>query len=104
MDQSSLGILCDDISPVFRTPAERPVLLDKLAGDFGAYIAVPFEHYVVLARSNLDKVDFSDPTDLRHVASSDVTGNPAWAGDVNGPYTQAQDNYILTKRHKIEIK
>ena len=105
-DESSLGILCYDISPVFRTPAARPILLDKLTGDFGAYIAVPFEHYIVLARSNVDKVeivDFSDPTDLRHVASIDVTGNPAWAGDVNVPYTQAQDNYIFTKRHKINM-
>ncbi len=105
-DESSLGILCYDISPVFKTPAERPVLLDKLTGDFGAYIAVPFEHYIVLARSNVNKVeivDFSDPTDLRHVASIDVTGHPEWAGDVNVPYTQAQDNYIFTKRHKIDM-
>ncbi len=105
-DESSLGILCYDISPVFNVPAEKPVLLDKLTGDFGAYIAVPFEHYIVLARSNVDKVeivDFSDPTDLRHVASIDVKGNPAWAGDVNVPYTQAQDNFIFTKRHKIDM-
>ncbi len=105
-DESALGILCYDISPVFNTPPARPVLLDKLTGDFGAYIAVPFEHYIVLARTNVDKVeivDFSDPTDLRHVASIDVRGNPNWAGDVNVPYTQAQDNYIFTKRHKIDM-
>ncbi|MBC8003780.1 MAG: Ig-like domain-containing protein, partial [Opitutaceae bacterium] len=105
-DESSLGILCYDIAPVFKNPPERPVLLDKLTGDFGAYIAVPFEHYIVLARNAENKVeviDFSDPTDLRHVASIDVTGHPSWAGDVNVPYTQAQDNFIFTRRHKIDM-
>ncbi len=105
-DNSGLGVLCYDISPVFKTPAERPTLLDKLTGNFGAYIAVPFEHYIVLAGQNNNRVeviDFADPTDLKHVASIDVTGTPSWAGDVNVPYTQAQDNFIFTMRHKIDM-
>ena len=105
-DETSSGILCYDIAPTFNTPPGRPVLLDKLTGNFGAYIAVPFEHYIVLARSNEDKVeivDFADPTDLKHVATIDVTGTPGWTGDTSVPYTQSQDNFIFTKRHKIDM-
>ncbi len=105
-DETSSGILCYDIAPTFNTPPGRPVLLDKLTGNFGAYLAVPFEHYIVLARSNEPKVeiiDFTDPTDLKHVATIDVTGTPGWTGDTSVPYTQAQDNFIFTKRHKIDM-
>ena len=105
-DETSSGILCYDIAPAFNTPPGRPVLLDKLTGNFGAYIAVPFEHYIVLARSDESKVeiiDFADPTDLKHVATIDVAGTPGWTGDTSVPYTQAQDNFIFTKRHKIDM-
>lgn len=105
-DETSAGILCYDIAPALNTPPARPVLLDKLNGDFGAYIAVPFEHYIVLARSNepnVEIIDFSDPTDLKHAATIDVTGTPGWTGETSVPYTQAQDNFIFTKRHKIDM-
>ena len=105
-DNSGLGVLCYDISPVFKSPPERPVLLDKLTGNFGAYIAVPFEHYIILAgqtNNKVDVIDFADPTDLKHVASIDVTGNPSWVGETSVPYTQAQDNFIFTMRHKIDM-
>lgn len=105
-DQSKLGVLCYDISPVFRIPAERPVLLDKLTGDFGSYLAVPFQNYIILADNNTNKVeviDYSDPTDLKHVASINVAGTPSKVGDSSVPYTQAQDNYVFTMRHKIDM-
>ena len=105
-DELGMGILCYDISPVFNTPAQRPVLLDKLVGNFGAYIAVPFEHYLVLARQdskNVEVIDFSDPTDLKHVASINTTGTSGWSGSTSVPYVQAQDNFIFTQRHKIDM-
>ncbi len=105
-DELGMGVLCYDISPVFNTPAQRPVLLDKLVGNFGAYIAVPFEHYLVLARQdsrNVEVVDFSDPTDLKHVASIDTTGTSGWSGNTSVPYVQAKDNFIFTQRHKIDM-
>jgi len=105
-DDSNLGILCYDISPVFRTPAERPILLDKLTGGFGAYIAVPFEHYIVLSDSDSQKIeiiDYQDPTDLKHVASIDVRGDSAKRGDESVSYVQAQDNFIFAQRHKINM-
>lgn len=105
-DASNLGVLSYDISPIFKTPAQPPLLLDKLVGEFGAYIATPFENYLILTNSETFKVeviDYSDPTNLRLAASIDVRGDQAKNGPTNVPYTQAQDNFIFTMRHKIDM-
>ena len=105
-DNSNLGILAYDISPVFKVPAERPILLDKLVGNFGAYIAVPFEHYILLSNQDsrrIDVIDYQDPTDLKLVTSIDVAGNRAMEGDISVSYVQAQDNFIFAQRHKVNM-
>ncbi len=105
-DDSKLGILAYDISPVFKTPAERPILLDKLTGTFGAYIAVLFENYIVLSdqgAAKVDIIDISDPTDLKHVRSINTAGTPALRGDQNVSYVQCQDNFIFAQRMKIDM-
>ncbi len=105
-DASNLGVLCYDISPVFKTPAERPILLDKLTGNFGSYISIPFEHYIILADLETRKVeviDFQDPSNLKQVASIDCAGDTLKEGAFNVTYMQAQDNFVFAMRHKINM-
>lgn len=105
-DESNMGILCYDISPVFDTPSQPPVLLDKLSGPVGAYIVSPWQNYLIFSRrdtSTVDVVDYSDPTDLRLVTSIDVVGNPAWDRGNGLGYIQCQDNFIFADRHKIDM-
>jgi YVTN family beta-propeller protein len=107
-DQSNLGLLAYDISPIFDTPAGSPVLLDKLSGDFGAYIPVLWENYIILALrgssgQRFDIVDWSDPTDLRFVTSVDLSGTPELDGNQSVPYVQSQDNFIFVRHHKIDM-
>jgi hypothetical protein len=101
-----MGVLCYDISPVFKSPAERPILLDKLTGNYGAYTAVVWEHYLVLSRgepNRVEVIDFSDPTDLKHVTTIDTKGTPAKFGESSAWYVQAQDNFIFTQHQKIDM-
>jgi len=106
-DQSSTGVAVYDLTPVFQDPPAQPALLDKLSGNFGAYIPVMWENYIVFARNNGTKlveiVDWSDPTDLRFVGSVDLAGTPELDGNENVPYVQAQDNYIFARHHKINM-
>lgn len=106
-DESLLGILAYDLSPTFQDPPQAPILLDKLSGPVGAYIAVPWQNYLVLARRDtdtVDVVDWSDPTDLRFVASIDVSGDSDLNAGTNVPYTQCQDEFIFARRHKINME
>jgi DNA-binding beta-propeller fold protein YncE len=105
-DESNMGILCYDISPVFQTPAQPPALLDKLSGPVGAYIVYPWEHYLILSRRDTDTVDivdFSDPTNLQFVTSISVAGHPDRDNGNGLGYVQCQDNYIFADRHKIDM-
>lgn len=112
-DESLLGILAYDISPIFNEDAQgnpdpqQPILLDKLSGPVGAYIAVLWQNYIVLSRrdtSQVDIVDWSDPTDLRFVTSISTEGTPALNAGTSVPYTQCQDEFIFTRRHKINME
>ncbi|WOO39333.1 Ig-like domain-containing protein [Rubellicoccus peritrichatus] len=104
-DESDMGILCYDISPAFETPAEEPILLDKLSGPIGAYIASMWENYIVLSRRSgiVDIVDISDPTNLQFVTSIDATGDPDQDLNNGLGYIQCQDNFVFTDRHKIDM-
>jgi len=112
-DETENGIAAYDVSPALDPDNPQPPrLLDRLGGNLGAYIAVPWENFLVLARRDprtVDIVDISDPTNLTHVKTIDVfgetnaDGQPIKNGNSNVPYTQAQDNYIFTARHKIDM-
>ncbi|MGF1484905.1 MAG: fibronectin type III domain-containing protein [Opitutales bacterium] len=105
-DQSRTGVLAYDMSPIFQDPPGDPILLDKLSGDFGAYLPVLWENYILFARNNgdtlMDVVDWSDPTDLKFVTSIDLArdGND---GPSNVPYIQAQDNFVFARHHKVNM-
>ena len=107
-DASMLGVLAYDIGPVFNDPPEPPALLDKFTGPVGAYIGAVWENYLVLAggedRDMVFVIDYSDPTDLRLVATLDMAGTPALNAGSNVPYTQTQDQYVFTRRHKIDME
>jgi len=106
-DESKLGLLSYDISPVFETPSRPPVLLDKLSGALGAYIGVLWKNLIVLARrdtNTVDIVDWSDPANLRFVKSIDVRGTTGRDFQSNVPYAQAQDEFVFTRRHKINME
>ena len=107
-DASMLGIAAYDISPVFNDPPEPPALLDKFTGPVGAYIGAVWENYLVLTggddRDMMFVIDYSDPTNLTLVATLDLAGNPALNAGSNVPYMQKQDEYVFTRRHKINME
>lgn len=106
-DESNMGILCYDISPVFQTPAQPPTLLDKLSGPVGAYIVAPWQNYLLLSRrdtNTLDVIDYSDPTNLRFVTSISTAGNPSRDRGNGLGYIQCQDNFAFADRHKINME
>lgn len=107
-DGSMLGVVSYDISPVFNDPPAPPQFLDKLAAPVGAYIGAVWEDYLVLAggepRHLLYVIDYSDPADLRLVSTLDLTGNPDLNAGTNVPYVQTQDEYVFTRRHKINMQ
>jgi DNA-binding beta-propeller fold protein YncE len=107
-DASNLGVVAYDIGPIFNDPPEPPRVLDKLSGPFGAYIGALWENYLVLAggepRELMHVIDFSDPTALRLVRTLDLSGNPALDAGTNVPYVQTQDQFVFTRRHKINME
>jgi len=106
-DDSHFGILAYDIAPVFETPAQPPVLLDKLSVPTGAYLPVLWRNYIILSRRDInavDVVDYSDPTNLQFVDSISTFGNPDLNAGTNVPYVQCQDEFIFTRRHKIDME
>jgi hypothetical protein len=67
---------------------------------------VVWEHYLVLSRgepNRVEVIDFSDPTDLKHVTTIDTKGTPAKFGESSAWYVQAQDNFIFTQHQKIDM-
>ena len=107
-DASMLGVAAYDISPVFDTPPGPPLLVDRLTGSIGGYLGAIWENYLILSGgSNQDiiqVVDISDVTNLRLIASIDVSGNDALNAGTNVPYVQSQDNFIFARRHKIDME
>lgn len=107
-DASMLGVVSYDIGPVFDSPPGPPQFLDKLSGPFGAYIGTVWENYLLLAggdpRHLFYVVDYSDPADLRLVATMDLSGDPDLDAGTNVPYVQIQDEYAFTRRHKIDME
>ena len=107
-DASMLGVVSYDISPVFQSPPGPPQFLDKLSGTFGAYIGAVWQNYLVLSggdpRDQFYVIDYSDPTDLRLVTTMDLSGDPDLDAGTNVPYVQTQDEYVFTRRHKINMK
>jgi len=107
-DASNLGVVAYDIGPTFNDPPEPPRVLDKLAGSLGAYIGAVWENYLVLAGGNprdlFHVVDYSDPTALRLVTTLDLSGTPEFNAGTNVPYVQTQDEFVFTRRHKIDME
>lgn len=107
-DASMLGVLAYDIGPVFQDPPQPPTLLDKFTGPVGAYIGAVWENYLVLAggddRDQVFVIDYSDPTDLRLIATLDLSGTPALNAGSNVPYVQTQDEFVFTRRHKVNME
>jgi len=100
--EGTTGIAALDISPIFEDPPRDPVLLDKLGGNVGGYLAAVWQHHVVMARRDtrtLDIVDFSDPTDLRLVASIPLNRHSQ-----NVPYVQFQDQFAFAWGNKIDLE
>ena len=106
-DASMLGVVVYDIGPTFNDPPQPPQVLDKLSGPFGAYIGSVWENYLVLAggspRDLVYIIDYSDPTNLRLVDTIDLAGTSELNAGTNVPYVQTQDNYVFTRRHKIDM-
>ncbi len=107
-DGSMLGVLAYDIGPVFETPPQPPALLDKFTGPVGGYIGAVWENYLVMAggddHDQVFVIDYDDPTDLRLVATVNVRGDLALNAGSNVPYVQTQDQYVFTRRHKIDME
>ena len=103
-DGSMLGVLAYDIAPVFENPSRPPRLLDKFTGPVGAYLPSIWQNYIVLSNENdLYVIDYSDPTDLKLVSTVNLTGTPAFNAGTNVPYLQTQDQYVFTRRHKVDM-
>ena len=107
-DGSNRGVVAYDIGPTFNDPPEPPRVLDKLSGPLGGYIGAVWENYVVLAGGNprdlFHVVDYSDPTALRLVTTLDLSGTPELNAGSNVPYVQTQDEFVFTRRHKIDME
>ncbi len=107
-DGTMRGVAAYDISPVFNTPAEDPILIDRLNGVIGGYLGAIWQDYLVLAGGgDLDIVqiiDISDATNMRLIKSFDLSGDDALNAGTNVPYVQTQDEFIFARRHKINME
>jgi hypothetical protein len=106
-DASMQGVAAYDISPVFDTPAQPPRLVDKLPG-VGGYLGAVWENYLVLvggSSSNLLYViDINDPTDMALIKTFNLAGTPGLNAGGGVPYIQTQDEFVFTRRHKINME
>ncbi|MFK8013589.1 MAG: Ig-like domain-containing protein [Marinicellaceae bacterium] len=107
-DATMRGIAAYDISPVFNTPPEDPILIDRLNGLIGGYMGAIWQDYIVLAggsdRDILQVIDISDVTDMRLIKTFDLSGDDALNAGTNVPYVQTQDEFIFARRHKINME
>jgi hypothetical protein len=107
-DATMRGVAAYDISPVFNDPPEDPVLVDRLNGLIGGYLGAIWQDYLVLAggsdRDILQIIDISDVTNMRLIKTFDLSGTQELNAGTNVPYVQTQDQYIFTRRHKINME
>jgi hypothetical protein len=107
-DATMRGVAAYDISPVFNNPPEDPVLVDRLNGLIGGYLGAIWQDYLVLAggsdRDILQIIDISDVTNMRLIKTFDLSGDEALNAGTNVPYVQTQDQFIFTRRHKINME
>ena len=107
-DATMRGVAAYDISPVFNTPPEDPVLVDRLNGLIGGYLGAIWQDYIVLAggsdRDILQVIDISDVTNMRLIKTFDLSGDEALNAGTNVPYVQTQDEFVFTRRHKINME
>ncbi len=107
-DGSDQGVLSYDLTPIF--DGGQPILLDKLSGNIGGYLAGIWEHYLILSggdsvsRNLTHVVDISDPTNLKLVTTINLRGTPALDAGTSVPYVQTQDEFVFTRRHKINME
>lgn len=107
-DASMQGVVVYDIAPTFEDPPQPLQLLDKLSGAVGGYLAAVWENYLVLSGgSDMDRtfiIDYTDPTNLRLVKTFDFSGDDALNAGTAVPYVQTQDEFMFTRRHKVNME
>jgi hypothetical protein len=107
-DGSMLGVAAYDISPVFQDPPQEPVLIDRLNGMIGGYIGAIWQDYLILSgganRDLLQIIDISDVTNMRLIKTFDLTGDSELNAGTSVPYVQTQDQFVFTRRHKIDME
>ena len=107
-DATMRGVAAYDISPVFYDPPQDPVLVDRLNGLIGGYLGAIWQDYLVLAggsdRDILQIIDISDVTNMRLIKTFDLAGTEELNAGTNVPYVQTQDQFIFTRRHKINME
>lgn len=107
-DATMRGVAAYDISPVFNNPPGDPILVDRLNGLIGGYLGAIWQDYIVLAggsdRDILQVIDISDVTNMRLIKTFDLSGDEALDAGTNVPYVQTQDEFIFTRRHKINME
>ncbi len=107
-DASMLGVAAYDIGPLFDDPPGEIELIDRLPGVVGAYIGAIWEDYLVLAggsdRDIFQVVDISDLTNMQLIKTFDLSGTAAMNAGTSVPYVQTQDQFVFTRRHKIDME
>ncbi|TVR47965.1 MAG: PKD domain-containing protein, partial [Puniceicoccaceae bacterium] len=106
-DGTDQGVLAYDLGPVFQ--GQQPQLLQKLSDPIGGYLAGIWEHYLILAGGDTDRnlmhvVDIQDPSNMLYITTIDLRGTPALNAGTNVPYVQTQDEFVFTRRHKINME
>jgi len=101
-DETFAGVAAWDLGPMFETPAQPPVLLDKLDGVIGGYLPAIWRNYIVMpTNGRLQLIDFSDPSNLVHSGDIVVPGIPGHGGQ---DYVQFQDHYAFYKGSKVDME
>lgn len=101
-DETFQGVAAWDLSPMFRSPAEPPILLDKLDGVIGGYLPAVWRNYLVIPTDGkLQLVDFSDPANLVYVGEVTV---PAGTNNGGQDYVQFQDEFAFYLGSKVNLE
>lgn len=107
-DESGGGVSTFHLAPLFADVPAPPILLDhvSLPDGLGTYLGCLWRNVVVLASRNkrrIDFVDIADPTDLKLLKSLPLGWDTAIAPGNNDMYTQCQDQYVFSRRSKIDM-
>ena len=111
-DNSNGGVTSFDMGPVFQNPPQPPKLLDHInlppsQNGMGTYLPQLWKHILVLhSRNNrrADFVDIRDPRNLRYLNTIPLNWNTSVEPGNNDLYAQAQDDYVFTRRAKIDMR